>query len=170
MQSPLAPESFRRDLEAALPLLRRRAIALAGRTALADDLVQDTMLRALRFQSSYRTGTNFTAWLRTMLQNVFLSYCRRNSVERRVLSQVRPVLDRPEPFREGGLSRTLETAVTSLPEKLRTALVLVDVEECSYAEAAAELSVPVGTVMSRLHRGRAQVRARLGTGVVEQAA
>ena len=128
----------------------------------AEDLVQETFLRAHRALDSLQPGTNPRAWLHTILQRVRTDAFRR--------TRRRPVLvelSGPEPAvppEQAALAsgyEDLERALQALPEVFRTAVVLRDVQELSYAEIAEALGVPAGTVMSRIHRGRALLREAL---------
>jgi RNA polymerase sigma-70 factor (ECF subfamily) len=134
----------------------------------AEDVVQDTMLAAFRFFDRFEPGTNCKAWLFKILTNTFINRYRKKVREREVtgalLEEEAPSLmseDMAESSRdpEGALSRPLlsdevRAALDELPHDYRMAVVLADVEEFSYKEIADILDCPVGTVMSRLHRGR----------------
>jgi RNA polymerase sigma-70 factor (ECF subfamily) len=144
-----------------LPDLTRRALQLCRTFDRAEDLVQDTVERALRFKNSFHLGGHLRAWLFRIMQNVFISQKRRGATERRIVegagidpngwaalapSHIVPSLSPP-----------VERALDELPERLRAVITLVDLEEGSYREAAENQNVPIGTVMSRLHRGRARL-------------
>jgi RNA polymerase sigma-70 factor (ECF subfamily) len=150
-----------------LPDLRGRAMRLAANAALADDLVQDTVERSLRFSSQYEPGTNLRAWVGQILFTVFVTKYRQKRRERRALGvlAVDPCAwTRPESFSTPDairFTRSTENAVRSLPTFFRTVVLLVDVGQRSYREAANELGLPLGTVMSRLHRGRRMLASRL---------
>jgi RNA polymerase sigma-70 factor (ECF subfamily) len=140
------------------PELFGRALRLARCPAAAEDLVQDTVERAMRFETYYEPGTNLRAWVHQILFSVFITRCRRRRRERNALK----VLHRdpnawtlPDaPTAAAILSPGVARALAALPEAFRGAVVLVDLEELSYKDAARRLGVPVGTVMSRLHRAR----------------
>jgi RNA polymerase sigma-70 factor (ECF subfamily) len=153
--------TYRDELAACEPTLRRRALALTKNQVQADDLVQDTVERALRFAHTYRPGSNLAAWLTRVMHNVFMSRCRRRQVEVRVLRHLAFVEDDVRAMDQTWFSPAVENALGELPEKLGDVVRLVDLDELSYAEAAQHLSVPLGTVMSRLHRGRKRLAARL---------
>jgi RNA polymerase sigma-70 factor, ECF subfamily len=160
--------TFALGLTRLLPDLRGRAIRLAGNTALADDLLQDTVERSLRFSSQYEPGTNLRAWVSQILFSVFVTKYRQKRRERRALGVLAAdpcAWTRPESFPQPGatlrLTTSTENAVNSLPAGFRTVVLLVDVGQRSYREAASELGLPVGTVMSRLHRGRRMLASRL---------
>ena len=161
-----------------MPSLYSAALRMTRNPADAEDLVQETYLRAYRGFGSYQDGTNLKAWLYRILTNTFINRYRA--------AQRRPDetdLDEVEDFylyrRLGGLegaraSRSAEDelldvltdgevqeAVESLPEQFRLAVLLADVEGFSYKEIAEILDIPIGTVMSRLHRGRRALQKRL---------
>jgi RNA polymerase sigma-70 factor (ECF subfamily) len=154
-------ESLRRGLVLLVPELRTRALRLAGDRATADDLVQDTLERALRFAGQYVHGTNLRAWVKQILFSVFITRYRRSRRERNALRNLSTdpcAWTQPESFArpdsEVELTRATRQRLDALPTGFRVVIELVDLGEQSYREAAAQLGVPVGTVMSRLHRGR----------------
>jgi len=159
---------LRRRLPDLLPRLRVRARRLCSRECDAFDLVQDTAARALAYETRFEPGTNLYAWLERMLVNLFVSRYRRSSRERRALagladdpcswlhSDAPPVMATLAPQAAGVLS--------GLSEPFRRVVELVDLSEFSYEEAANTLGVPIGTVMSRLHRARRLLAARLDDG------
>jgi RNA polymerase sigma-70 factor (ECF subfamily) len=141
---------------------------LSADRAIADDLVQDALERTLRFALQYRPGTNLRAWVYQVLFSVFVTKYRRKQREKRALGLLAAdpcAWTKPEAFPSpdatARLTRTTERAVRSLPAGFRTVILLVDVQERSYREAALELGLPLGTVMSRLHRGRRMLAALL---------
>lgn len=145
------------------------AIRMTRNPADAEDLVQDTLVKAMRAREQFQPGTNLKAWLLRILTNTFLSRFRRGGLERSVLEGAESV-----PLADGWMSaasmnamRDVETqalrplleaeigkALDELPEDYRLAVILSDVEELSYKEIAEVMGCPIGTVMSRLHRGR----------------
>ncbi|MFO8073981.1 MAG: RNA polymerase sigma factor [Polyangia bacterium] len=172
------PDLFAASLQDELSSLRRAAIWLCGDPELADDLLQDTLVLALRFCDSYREGTNLRAWLMRVMRNRHVSMLRRRSLERRVLeSEGKHALahwsigadGRRSMRRDGGVQRDsglsdpLVHALDELRPEFREVVWLCDVEGMSYSDAAREISCPVGTIMSRLHRGRRNLRRRLGS-------
>lgn len=152
-------------LEPQIPGLRRYAFALTRDHQAADDLVQDALEKALSRWVLRRGEGDLRAWLFAILRNTYISGLRR---ERRRGTEV-AIEDTMEPATEGGQEammgvRDLMLALDQLPEDHRSVLLLVGVEDLSYEEVARVLSVPVGTVMSRLSRGRQRLRALLETG------
>lgn len=149
---------FAGDIAALVPSLRARATRLTRSRADADDLLQETVLRALRFESTFERGTNLRAWMHQILESVFISGCRRRVRERSALGRFAqdPTLSSassPEPVLRL-VSDRVDVALRSLPDKFREVVELVDLEDHTYREAADELRIPVGTVMSRLFRAR----------------
>jgi RNA polymerase sigma-70 factor (ECF subfamily) len=143
------------------PELMGRALRMARRADVAEDLVQDTVERAIRFQDHYEPGTNLRAWAYQILFSVFVTRYRRVRRERNALKSLAGdpcAWTVPNAFKAPDATAPLlpstQAKLDSLPEGFRAVLVLVDLDELSYREAASELGVPVGTVMSRLHRGR----------------
>jgi RNA polymerase sigma-70 factor (ECF subfamily) len=153
------------ELVALMPGLRRRALRWCRDAARADDLVQETLLRACRHGDKFENEGHLQAWAHTVLHNLLVSRGRRDRSARRALGVLGATLaegvtgwSAPAP---SFLLPSLERALDSLPEPFSSTLRLVDLEEHSYAEAAALLGVPVGTVMSRLFRGRRRLAQAL---------
>ena len=142
-----------------IPRLRRYARALTGDAAAADDLVRDTLERALLKQALWREGSDLRAWLFTVMHNVFINQVRGAAASRTV-----PLDDALEQVRAGAQSpdrleiRDLDAALQALPEEQRSVVLLVGMEQLSYEETARVLEIPIGTVMSRLSRGRERLR------------
>ena len=139
-----------------------------GDPTTADDIVQDTIERALKFAPQYERGTNLRAWVYQILFSVFVTRyrrCRREKNALRSLASDPCAWTTPSHFAspEAGasLSPTTKGKLDALPETFRAVLTLVDLGELTYREAATELGVPVGTVMSRLHRGRKLLASQL---------
>jgi RNA polymerase sigma-70 factor (ECF subfamily) len=151
------------DLEAEIPRLRRLARMLAGGDrAEADDLVQETLLRALRSIDGFRGGSSLSTWLASILVNLHRSGRRRDARRRTLMDGQRPP-EEAEPARQEQrveLEETLE-ALAALPEDQREAIALVALEGVGYAEAAEVLGVKLGTLMSRIARGRKAMRAAM---------
>jgi RNA polymerase sigma-70 factor (ECF subfamily) len=168
------PDGGRPDLAAGalahLDGLYAAALRLTRNGPAADDLVQDTFVKALRFEDSSRPGTNLRAWLFTILHNTFRN-ARRDAGRDPVLADSDVVEHAPIAVDAGGdpeglLLRAsqgmeLRAALDSLPDVYRQAVWLRDVEEFPYADIARMLEVPVGTVMSRISRGRKLLFARV---------
>jgi len=137
-----------------------------------EDLVQETYLKALRNFASFRSGTNFRAWMFRILKNTFLSSC--STLERRMTDAMVSEEDGPELavdmetpetiLMNHSDSQRLRRAIDDLPVHYREALLLREVEEMSYQELAEILSIPIGTVMSRLARAQKSVRESLLSG------
>lgn len=151
-----------------IPRLRRYARALTGDASAADDLVQDALERALVKQKLWREGTDLRAWLFTVMHNVFVNQVRSAAVSRTVQLDD-AMAERPQPQAADRLEiRDLDAALQALPEDQRAVVLLVGLEQMTYDEAARVLDVPIGTVMSRLSRGRERLR-RLMQGIPETA-
>jgi RNA polymerase sigma-70 factor (ECF subfamily) len=162
---PARNRPLKEDLKAKIieqiPGLRRFARYLARDADHADDLVQETLIRALGALPQLDPGGNLRAWLFTILQNVL-----RGEWRRRRRSPVRlevPVENAPEPVKSGGQLETaslaeLAGAIRKLPPRFREVLMLCGVEGFDYEEAANILGVPVGTIRSRLSRARAMLK------------
>jgi RNA polymerase sigma-70 factor (ECF subfamily) len=147
--------TFHRDVEAAIPALRRYARGLTRDAEIADDLVQDTLVRALRSEHLFHGG-EARSWLYTILTN--LNRNRLRSLSRR--PTLTPIEDHDvaaAPGSEAG-GRDIERALEMLVDEQRTALLLVVLEGLTYREVAEIQGVPIGTVMSRLARARTQIK------------
>lgn len=170
--------SFEDQLKLALPALHRAATWTTRDPERAADLVQDTVVLALRFRESFSSDTNMKAWLTRIMKNRYISLLRRQSLENRILaaeadfaismwsmgeSGRRAAEHSDAANRDPGFSDTVLHAVTELKQEYRQVVMLCDVDGMSYAEAAAALTCPLGTVMSRLHRGRRILQKRLGS-------
>ena len=173
----MASDEFEADALRHLDALYRTALRMTRSEADAEDLVQETYIRAFRFRDQFTLGTNMKAWLFRILTNTFINTYRRRAAQPEVtdlegidefslyrrMNTDRAASSSPDPEAEL-LSSVVDTEVTDaleeLPEKFRTT-VLLDVEGFSYKEIAEMLSVPIGTVMSRLHRGRKFLQKRL---------
>jgi RNA polymerase sigma-70 factor, ECF subfamily len=153
-----ALSGFRQGIEAAVPALRRYARALTRNAELADDLVQDTLVRALRSEHLFHGG-ELRSWLYTILTN--LNRNRLRSLARRPAVQAIDDNDAPDMAGPEAGARDIERALASLVEDQRAALLLVVLEGLSYREVAEVQGVPIGTVMSRLARARVQIKAYL---------
>ena len=153
-----------RSIEAEIPRLRRYARALARDVATADDLVQDCLARALGKLHLWQEGTDLRAWLFTILHNQYVNQVRRAVREGAAvgLSETEPMLTRAPHQGKSLELRDLERAIAKLPEEQRAVILLVGLEGMRYEEVAEVLGVPVGTVRSRLSRGREALRRLMG--------
>lgn len=172
----------RRDFEdTVLPQLDRlfgMALRLTRSRTEAEDLVQDTMIRAYRFWNSFKPGTSVRAWLFTILRNTFINRYHRSNRDRMHLGeltvqheafgddnsagQAPQALPAPEDvLAQRGVRERIEAALQRLPYEFRMVVALADIEGLSYKEVAEAMEIPVGTVMSRLHRGRKQLHTLL---------
>ncbi|WP_296890129.1 RNA polymerase sigma factor [Thiobacillus sp.] len=142
-----------------VPQLRRYARALAKHEVEADDLVQDTLERALRKFSLWQQGTNLRAWLFSVMHNLYVNQVR----SKQEMAPLDDDMDIPVGGRqeEGLRIRDLSTSLLALPLEQREVLLLVGLENFSYEEVAQTLGIPLGTVMSRLSRGRERLRRLL---------
>jgi RNA polymerase sigma-70 factor (ECF subfamily) len=160
--------------EVALPLidsLFNLALKLTRNRKDAEDLVQETYLRAFRFFDSYEKGTNIKAWMFRILRNTFINryragkkrpedvdYAKVEETYERIIDEeylAKRRMPSPEDSVMAGIpGQEVQDAIAALPEEYRTVLILALLEDLSYKEIASVLSVPLGTVMSRLHRGR----------------
>lgn len=157
---PVDPR-FQRDLVALVPRLRRFAYALTGSTDAGDDLVQTACERALKNAAQFQPGTRMDSWMFRIVQNLWLDDKRRRRVRG---VQVDPDLVVLSDDGQGArraedrlMLARVRARVDELPDDLRLVLMLVALEGRSYREAAEALDIPIGTVMSRLSRARAQL-------------
>jgi RNA polymerase sigma-70 factor (ECF subfamily) len=156
-------ETFRVELVALVPNLRAFAMSLLGSRDRADDLTQETILKAWSHMDSFQEGTNLQAWLFTIMRNTFISQCRRQAREVPDPDGLRAQAQTCPPEQEGYIDlQDLHYALTQVPPEQREALVLVAGAGFSYEEAAAIVGCPVGTVKSRVNRGRLKLAELLG--------
>lgn len=176
-------DEFQGLIEQHLDGMFRVALRYTRDRSLAEDLVHDTIVRALRFQDKFERGTNFKAWIYTVLTHTFIHRYRRQKREREILegasqedvaAQLRSEASRelaahPEAaYVEHMLSDDVVKALDSLPEDFRTVVVLCDIEGLAYKDIADAVDVPVGTVMSRLYRGRRLLEQKLAGVALER--
>jgi RNA polymerase sigma-70 factor (ECF subfamily) len=175
-------ERFERDVVPLLSGLYSAALRMTRNPSDAEDLVQETYLRAYRGFSSFEEGTNLKAWMYRILTNTYINTYRKKQREPQMVSgddlEEWYLYDKlgeaaVEPSAEATVIESLpeeevKAALDSLPEGFRMAVWLVDVEGFSYKEAADILEVPIGTVMSRLHRGRKALEKALWETVRER--
>jgi RNA polymerase sigma-70 factor (ECF subfamily) len=170
-------DGFDRYVVPQIDVLYRVALSLTGQPADAEDLVQDTLIRAFRAVDRF-DGAHPRAWLLTILRNTHVNRSRRrqpallrNSEGESADAVLEHLAARSPASEDVVLSQEFEAVVAEslalLPDKHRAVIALVDIDGLSYQEAADALGVPRGTIMSRLHRARARIRARLDTaGIV----
>jgi RNA polymerase sigma-70 factor (ECF subfamily) len=165
---------FEQEMVPHLAAVRTLALRLCRNPDDADDLVQDTYLKAFRFLESFTPGTNAKAWLMTICKNTFINKYRSEQRSGQTISYeeieefyetLRPdEVPQSDPF-TSQLDQLLDDqvleALQSLPDEFRTVVILCDIEEMSYEEAAELLGCPIGTVRSRLHRARAALARKL---------
>jgi len=151
------------QIEPLIPDLKRYARSLARSEHDANDLVQDCVERALVKGDLYCQGTNLRSWLFTLMRNVFISQKRRDAVSMRYLQHAMhqgSSIAQPAQLHRVFLNETLD-AINGLSDQERSAVTMLGVEERSHQEAAGETHLPVGTMKSRLSRGRANLRSSL---------
>jgi RNA polymerase sigma-70 factor, ECF subfamily len=168
--------AFEEQVAGHMDALYAMACRLTKNPAEAEDVVQDTLVKAMRARDQFQEGTHLKAWLFRILTNTFINRYRRGGLER-------TIIDGPdaEPLMDGWMSastmrqlrnpeevallpiveREVQKALDAIPEEFRIAVVLSDAEDFTYEEIAAIMGCPVGTVMSRLHRGRKLLRKSL---------
>jgi RNA polymerase sigma-70 factor (ECF subfamily) len=173
----MAEDAFESEALSYIDALYRTALRMTRSEADAEDLVQETYIRALRFRDQFTPGTNLKAWLFRILTNTFINSYRKRSRQPQTAelddvdefslyqrmtedSAGTNPSDPEREFLDGIVSSEVKDALAALPEKFRTT-VLLDVEGFSYKEIAETIGVPIGTVMSRLHRGRKFLQKRL---------
>ncbi len=172
----MSPAEFEAEFLPNVASLLAVANRLTGTRSEAEDLVQDTLLKAFRSREQYRAGTNPRAWLLAILRNTFLNGYRRRNLERRVFdgpdgdalasgwvgaSSLRGTRDPQSGALHHLLEAPLLAAIDELPPEFKMTVMLADIEQLSYREIADSMNCPIGTVMSRLHRGRRWLRAQL---------
>lgn len=159
------PVDARAAIATLMPALSARALRLCRSRVDAEDLVQETVLRALRFEATFEPGTNARAWMYRILESVFVSRMRSRTRERRALERFvhdpNLAVSTSPPAPLSSVSTKMDSALRALPHKFFEVVELVDVHEHSYREAADELGVPVGTIMSRLFRARRLLQGAL---------
>lgn len=161
-------DAFEEGLVALLPRLRRFAHGLSGNRAEADDLAQIAVERALKARSQWQPGTRLDSWLYRIARNAWIDATRAHGRQARHWAPAEAgehVGDDPRPGIEARIDLArIMTAMTRLPDEQREAVALVLVEGLGYREAAEVLDIPVGTLSSRLVRGRNALLALIGEG------
>lgn len=154
-----AATSFKPDLLAAIPSLRAFAVSLAQNSDRADDLVQETLVKAWDKQSSFQPGTNLKAWLFTILRNEFYSQMRKRGREVQDTDGAMTARLAIHPSQHGKLDlQDFHNALQALPEDQREAIILIGASGFSYEEAAEICGCAVGTIKSRVSRARARLQ------------
>jgi RNA polymerase sigma-70 factor (ECF subfamily) len=176
MRSVPPQSEFEREALSHVPSLMAVGTRLTRNTAEAEDLVQDALLKALRAREQFASGSNMRAWLLRILTNTFINRYRRGGLEKNLMegpdadpladgwvgaSSMEAMRDPESQALRSILEKEIAAALDELPEEFRLAVVLSDVEELSYKEIAEIMGCPIGTVMSRLHRGRRLLKRRL---------
>jgi len=161
-------EQYYQEILPCVPELSRTALRLTRGTALADDLVQETLARAWQARASFQPGTNASAWTRRILYNTFVNHYRKKKRERQALDELRGLTKRSVQQADESFGDEVVAALRALQPEFREAVELVDLADFSYQDAAERLDCPIGTVMSRLHRGRKRLRRALRTYAVDQ--
>ena len=156
------------------PTLQGAAMRLTRDPAAAEDLVQDTMVRAWRFRETFIEGSNVKAWALTILRNTFITSYHRKARAVQGLAELADTATPPAVVFEleqslGGAAvmGSIMAAISDLPTEYRMAVTLADIDGLSYKEIADAMECPIGTVMSRIHRGRAALRKVLAGEAVE---
>ena len=155
--------SFRDDLVVAIPMLRGFARSLSGNRDRADDLVQETLAKAIANRDKYRPGTNLHAWLVTILRNEFYSQIRKSGREVQDTDGVYTSRLSVPPEQHGSVDlQDFRTALAKLPDDQREAILLIGASGFAYEEAAEICGCPVGTIKSRVSRARLRLQELLG--------
>ena len=166
LETPWTPPSWDEIVRTHSPRVHRLAYRLTGNAQDADDLTQEVFIRVFRSLSTYTPGT-FEGWLHRITTNLFLDTVRRKSRIRFVAlpEDAERIAGRgPSPaqvYDDSHFDADVQQALAALPPDFRAAVVLCDLEELSYEEIAATLGIKLGTVRSRIHRGRSQLRTAL---------
>lgn len=167
-------QEFEREALPHMNLLYNYGLRMTNNAADADDLVQETYLKAYRFWDKYEKGTNIRAWLFRILKNSYINRYRKESKEpdtvdydevKNFYNSIRDESADPNDLQEALFGNLLDddvaNAIAALPDDFRTVVILCDIEGLTYEEIAEFVDCPLGTVRSRLHRGRKLLRAKL---------
>ena len=165
---------FEREAIPHMDLLYNYGLRMTGNPADADDLVQETYLKAFRFWDKYEKGTNIKAWLFRIMKNSYINRYRKESKEpdtvdydvvknfyNTIKHESADTNDLEERIYGNLLADEVAKGLESLPDDFRTVVILCDIEGLTYEEIAEFVEIPIGTVRSRLHRGRKMLRAKL---------
>lgn len=171
---PSKHQEFEREAVPHMDLLYNYALRLTGNSDDADDLLQETYMKAYRFWDKYEKGTNIRAWLFRIMKNSYINRYRRetktpDTVDYEEIQNYYNVIkaesvdpnDLQEKIFGGLLDDDVTRALETIPEDFRTVVILCDIEGLTYEEIAEFVNCPIGTVRSRLHRGRKMLRAKL---------
>ncbi|OQS30887.1 RNA polymerase subunit sigma-24 [Chromobacterium haemolyticum] len=167
--SEAAQQRFHRLLVDSIPRLRRYARALMFDQGAADDLVQDTLEQAWRKWRQWRDDRDLRPWLFGIMHRLHIDDFRRYGARRQPLAEDMAELTVDAPQERGLALRELAANLARLPEEQRAVLLLLALEDMSYQQIAAALDIPLGTVMSRLSRGRERLRGLMETGAAPAA-
>lgn len=167
-------EDFEEEIIPHLDAMYNFALRLTSDPSDAEDLVQDTIVKAFRFFSSYEKGTNAKAWLFRILKNSYINNYRKKSKQpnqvdydevstfyETIRAERTDTSDLEDKMFRDLIDDDISNALDELPEDFRTVVLLCDVEDFTYEEIANMLDVPIGTIRSRLHRGRNLLKAQL---------
>ncbi len=170
----LKQQEFKKEALPHADFLYNYALRMTYNRDDAQDLVQETYLKAFRFWESYEKGTNIRAWLFRIMKNAYINRYRKEKKEPETVEYqevenfynvIRSSTSENTDLQEAVFSNLMEddvaNAIAALPEDFRTVIILCDIEELTYEEVAAFVDCPIGTVRSRLHRGRKLLRAQL---------
>ncbi len=166
---------FEKEALQYIDTLYNTALRMSGSRSDAEDLVQETYLKAFRFKDKFQMGTNMKAWLFKILTNTFINLYRKKKTQPEAVGydDIEPFIDQlrtqgefldkdtAETFMSNLLDEEIEIALRELPSEFKIVVILADLEGLSYKEIAQALNIPMGTVMSRLHRGRKVLRKKL---------
>lgn len=154
-------ESVNTIIAEQIPRLRHYARALTGNRASADDLVQDTLERAWSKLHMWRRGSDMRAWMFSIMHNAFMNLVRKNQLVTTAMDDDAFEVAAPSTTGDSLEMRDLAAAIARLPHEYREVVLLIGLEQMQYEEVAQVLGLPLGTVMSRLSRGRERLRALL---------
>ncbi len=156
-------KSFESSLVQCIPRLRRYARALTNNPYDSDELVQDTLERALKKKKLWREESELRPWLFTIMHNILINKVRRDSITPPMQELNETIEDVSTPPDSVWVIRELKSSIKNLPDDQKQVFLLISLEEFSYEETAKILNIPIGTVMSRLHRAREYLRQRMNT-------